>query len=147
MNEIAALLQNEWVPLNWKVHSLQNTAVSECTLYFSAPPWPVDQPQRACRAWQKAGECLPPCAACMSSAEARKRRMSGSCWCSPTNIFPLIIFIISKTGAVWCTVTDYHNNDRAQWMAHWKTCFIIRMKLLSVYWPCSRLENSHLIVT
>lgn len=70
----------------------------------------------------------------MSSAEARKRRMLGSCWCSLTNIFPLIIFIISKPGAVWCTVTDYHNNDGAQWMAaHWKTCFIIRMKLLSVY--------------
>lgn len=31
-------------------------------------------------------------------------------------------------------MTDYHNNDGAQWTAaHWKTCFIIRMKLLPVY--------------
>lgn len=35
--------------------------------------------------------------------------------------FPLIIFIIYKPEAVWCTVTDYHNNDGAQWMvARWK---------------------------
>lgn len=63
-----------------------------------------------------------------------KKWTSGSCWCTLTNV-PLIIFIIYKPGAVWCTVTDYHhNNDGAQWMAaHWKTCFIIRMKLLPLY--------------
>lgn len=32
-------------------------------------------------------------------------------------------------GAVWCTVTDYHNNDGVRWMAtRRKACFIIGMK-------------------
>lgn len=62
--------------------------------------------------------------------QGRRRRMSGSsCWCTPTNTLPLIIFIIYMPGAVWCTVTDYHNNDGARWMAtRRKACFIIGMK-------------------
>lgn len=100
-------------------------------------PSPVNwvfRPQSACQAdwWKKlAGKYLPPCATGSRRRRRRRRWMSGSsCWCTPTNTLPLIIFIIYMPGAVWCSVTDYHNNDEAWWMAtRRKACAIIGMRL------------------
>lgn len=104
---------------------------------FRSLPPPVNwvfRPQSARQAdwWKKlAGKYLPPFATGGRLQRRGWRRwMSGSsCWCTPTNTLPLIIFIIYMPGAVWCTVTDYHNNDGARWMAtRRKACFIIGMK-------------------
>lgn len=44
-------------------------------------------------------------------------------------------------------MTDYHNNDGAQWMAaHWKTCFIIRMKLPPLYVAVTPKQASFSVV-
>lgn len=105
---------------------------------FHSLPSPVNwvfRPQSARQPdwWKKlAGKYLPPFAtgSRLRRRQGWRRWMSGSsCWRTPTNTLPLIIFIIYMPGAVWCTVTDYHNNDGAQWMAtRRKACFFIGMK-------------------